>query len=112
MTCDGCGATARPDAQWCGQCYRSFLDARRPEHLGHGPQRTVPQQLTARPAVHSRWRKSSTTYGPLGRMLWTLLVVLVAGLCWFSADPFAIAGWCLIAAPLILRSVWSKSRVR
>jgi hypothetical protein len=49
--------------------------------------------------------------GPVGRILWTIGVLLVAGFCVFSGDPFAIAGWCLIGAPLILRSVWTKSRI-
>jgi hypothetical protein len=109
MTCDACGATARVGAAWCGQCHRPFgADS---GHETSGYRRHVPPETVSRPEVHSRWRKSPTSFGPVGRILWTVGVLLVAGLCWFSADPFAIGGWCLIGAPLVLRSVWAKARI-
>jgi hypothetical protein len=73
--------------------------------------RQAPVETLAAPREYSRWRKSATSFGPVGRLLWTLGVLLIAGLCVFSQDPIAIGGWCVIGAPLILRSVWAKSRV-
>jgi hypothetical protein len=75
------------------------------------PVRHVPRATVQPAETQSRWRKTPTTMGPVGRISWTLGVLLVAGFCFFSGDVFAIAGWCLIAAPLILRSVWAKGRI-
>lgn len=83
--------------------------AREPESPTYG--RLIPAPTARQPQVHSRWRKSTTSFGPVGRLLWTLGVLLIAGLAVFSQDPFAIGGWCLVAAPLVLRSVWRKARV-
>ncbi len=56
-------------------------------------------------------RKSATTFGPVGRVLWTVAVLLVAAMTVFSQDSFAIVPICLIGAPLVLRSVWAPGRV-
>jgi hypothetical protein len=109
MTCSECGARAPAEAAWCGQCMRRFDAPPEPEPQEFHRQVPIPTPVPAR--VYSRWRKSATSFGPVGRLLWTLGVLLIAGLCVFSSDPIAIAGWCLIGAPLILRSVWAKSRV-
>ena len=49
--------------------------------------------------------------GPVGRVLWTLVMVAIGVLCLFSQNPFAIGPWWLIAMPLVLRSVWAKKRI-
>jgi hypothetical protein len=61
--------------------------------------------------TYTRWRKTTTTFGPLGRVLWTLAVLLVMALALFSQNPFAIAPLCLLLPPLVLRSVWAKGRL-
>ncbi len=60
---------------------------------------------------YSRWRGGPLSMGPVGRVSWTVGVLLVAALCVFSANPVSIGVWCLVAAPLILRSVWGKHRI-
>ena len=69
-----------------------------------------PQGLRFLP-TYSRWRKTDTTFGPVGRTMWTVLVVLVMAMAVFSQNPFAIGPLCLIFAPVVLRSVWAKGRV-
>ena len=105
MSCSACGATVRHGASWCGQCHLVVV-ADKPTG------RFVPTAGPPRSAqVTSRWRSTATTFGPVGRVSWTVGVLLVAALALFSRDPFAILGWCLIASPLILRSVWARGRV-
>jgi hypothetical protein len=100
MTCASCAASMRPDAAWCGQCFAKVA-----------PSRFVPAAAVVAVPTFSRWRKTATSFGPVGRVSWTVGVAAVGGLCLFSLDPFAIGGWFLIAAPLILRSVWKRARV-
>lgn len=113
VRCPACGATARAGAAWCGMCHQRFDEPPQvTASMTTVPlQRAVPQRSAVVQPAYSRWRSTTSTFGPLGRVLWTLAVLLVAGLAVFSRDPFAIGGWCLIAAPLILRSVWAKGRV-
>ncbi len=63
------------------------------------------------PPVYSRWRKSVSSFGPVGRVSWTVGMTSFAVLFIVTGNLFAIAGWCLIAMPLVLRSVWARSRV-
>lgn len=75
--------------------------------------RPLPQQAElARPQHYSRWRKSDTSFGPVGRILITLFMFAVAALCAWSRNPFAFIPWCFVAMPLVLRSVWARARVR
>lgn len=107
MTCTDCGATVPPGAAWCGQCLAAAAGVPAAQ-----PGRFVPAgSAPRRPQVLSRWRKTDTTFGPAGRLCWTVGVVLAAGFFVFSGSPFAIGGWCLIAGPMILRSVWRPGRV-
>jgi hypothetical protein len=64
----------------------------------------------------SRWYKSPTTFGPLGRVLCTvglvvpLLVMIAGGLF----DPFLIGGaglWGVVIMPWGLRDVWKAGQV-
>jgi hypothetical protein len=48
----------------------------------------------------------------VGRISWTVGVVLIAGLTVFSQDIFAMGIWFLFVAPLVLRSVWKRARIR
>lgn len=107
VTCPGCGAAARADASWCGQCHTAF------EAPAGGPRRLVPAASgpTVVP-VYSRWRGGPTALGPVGRISWTVGVVLIAGLTVFSQDIFAMGIWFLLVAPLVLRSVWKRARIR
>jgi hypothetical protein len=64
--------------------------------------------------VESRWRKGTTTFGPVGRVSWTAVVVLlpifVLVFGGFAGILF-VAGWCGIIAPMALRDLWKKDWV-
>lgn len=62
--------------------------------------------------MYSRWRGGPTSLGPAGRIGWTVGVLLVAAFAVFSGDIFFIAIWVLLVGPMILRSVWSRARIR
>jgi hypothetical protein len=90
---------------WCGQCFAAIGEA------AARPSRPVVQQELPTYPTYSRWRKTTTTFGPVGRVMWTLGTLLVMAMAVFSQNPFAIAPLCLIGAPLVLRSVWAKGRL-
>jgi hypothetical protein len=102
VTCGGCRATLHPDATWCGQCYAPVAVV---------ATRFVPKAEAAAPQTFSRWRSSDSSFGPFGRVSWTVGVAAVGALSLFSLDPFAIGGWFFVATPVILRSVWKRARV-
>lgn len=108
MSCPSCGATARADATWCAQCHARFV----PVAELPAVRRFVPETSARADQVHSRWSKSATSFGPVGRVSWTAGVVVVAAGTVFSGNPFSIAVWCLVVAPVVLRSVWARTRVR
>jgi len=63
-------------------------------------------------AVYSRWRGGPMSMGPVGRVSWTVGVLLVAAFAVFSADVFFMGIWILFVGPLLLRSVWKRHRIR
>jgi hypothetical protein len=107
MTCGSCGAAMRPDASYCGQCYGTLPASGAVTTVGRAP---VQQPLPTQP-TYTRWRKTTTSFGPVGRLLWTFAMLLVVAVSVFSQNPFAIGPLCFILVPLVLRSVWAKSRL-
>ena len=61
--------------------------------------------------VYSRWKAGPMSMGPVGRISWTVGVLLIAAFAAFSADIFFIGIWCLFVGPMILRSVWKSHRI-
>jgi hypothetical protein len=120
--CDACGATVAADAQWCGQCYA--VAGRAP--LSAGPlnptTRTSLTGATTQPRlpptiVKSRWRKTQTTFGPVGRVLATIGLVIplifFAVLAYYSRG-LIIGGlivWGVFLMPLGLRDIWKAGKV-
>lgn len=62
--------------------------------------------------VHSRWRSSAVTFGPVGRIVATVLVLLPFVFAIFVNTLFIIAAaiW-LFTAPTALRSIWARVRI-
>ena len=67
--------------------------------------------------VRSRWRKTTTTFGPVGRVIATIclivpfVIMLVGGLI---GDVFALGGaavWLFVIMPWGLRDVWKAGQV-
>jgi hypothetical protein len=68
----------------------------------------------------SRWAKTSVTFGPVGRVLWTVvaavpLAVGVIGLLRFPGPRggaiwlIAMALWSVLVMPWILRDIWKAT---
>jgi hypothetical protein len=117
-TCRNCDAALPPDVRWCGLCYepvreftsRAPLNERIPE-----PERTRRIRLGS-PAAgrtggrYSRWERTPTTFGPVGR---SVLTVLLVG--WMVSAFFTmfVVFWLILASVggWILREVWKPGWV-
>ena len=109
-TCRKCGETLLPDLPWCPQCYEPVTQfaARAPLH--HGDFVGSPIATSGHIPHWSRWEKSATTFGPVGRVVATMLLfatllpaVTSGGFMYLIAFP--------IAAAVILRAIWAKGWV-
>jgi hypothetical protein len=124
-TCHSCGATLSPTTSWCGQCYAPNGRAAptMPTAVTTQPSAGVPA-LMIRPAPvlpptvrRSRWRKTQTTFGPVGRVLWTFALIVPVPLFILAGvvgDLFAfgVAGiWGFVIMPMGLRAVWRAGQV-
>jgi hypothetical protein len=64
------------------------------------------------PVVKTRWRKTPTTFGPVGRVSWTVFLVvvllfLVAGaIVTGGLDLVGLGAWAFVIMPLGLRDIW------
>jgi hypothetical protein len=57
----------------------------------------------------SRWRKGTTTFGPFGRVSWTIVVVVLPIFCLVFGGIGGIlfcAAWGGVVAPMALRDLW------
>jgi hypothetical protein len=74
----------------------------------------TPSHLTQR---ESRWAKSDVTFGPVGRVVASVLLVLpllfLVGTGLFTFDPFVLAGAIIYAVLMVtgLRHVWQPVKV-
>jgi hypothetical protein len=130
-TCPRCGARVANELEWCNQCYEalptdgavSAPDAERP---------LLVRSNVRRPDVeiapeYSRWRGGATSFGPIGRVLLTLgvLVLLVVGYPVLRGLVFTVVGidvpgggfvvmYVCVAIPAgayLLSRVWKRERV-
>lgn len=63
------------------------------------------------PKAYSRTAKTSVSFGPVGRVIATLLlVVMPAGFLLTYAFPFGVI-YVVAAVPLLLSSIWKKTPV-
>ena len=120
-SCARCDAALPETAQWCGQCFapRATIDS---GSRGGSIMTAVARPVSAPAAlpptvVRSRWRKTTTTFGPVGRVIATIclivpfVIMLVGGLI---GDVFALGGaavWLFVIMPWGLRDVWKAGQV-
>jgi hypothetical protein len=118
-----------PAATWCGQCYLPRGAVAIP---AQGAAPVVPQQgelsimsgnrqqVAARPVVpmvKSRWRKTPTTFGPLGRVVWTVALVLplapmiVGTVVGIIPCVIGLGIWLFIIMPWALRDIWRAGQL-
>ena len=83
----------------------------------HNATEPVTQSARARPPVrlvpvHSRWRSSAVTYGPVGRIVATAVVLLPIVFAVFVNSLFMLAAlvW-LFMLPTALRSIWARVHI-
>jgi hypothetical protein len=129
-TCRRCGARVADDLEWCNQCYAALpavaaspAEGERPlwtrAHIGNPPVKIEPE--------FSRWRGGATSFGPFGRALLTLgiIVMLIVGYPILRGLIFTVIGmdtpgsglillYAVAAIPgavYLLTRVWKRERV-
>ena len=121
MKCANCNATLSENAGWCPQCFTP-VDVEPPQEPESPPApeagepRIFAHPDSTRPPLHpewSRWQKSSTTFGPFGRIV-ASLGLLIPLFFFFYAGVIGFVGvvmWVGIVMPMALRSIWARGRV-
>jgi hypothetical protein len=108
--CRACGAFLLPDLRWCPVCYEPITEfaARAPLHHGDFVGSPIP---TGGHIPHwSRWEKSATTFGPIGRVVATMLLVATL-LPAITSGGFMYLITFPIVAVVVLNAVWAKGWV-
>lgn len=113
--CAGCARPLRPEETWCPLCHEPAPDprfrtggafdptARADDHAG-------PAAAPLRTWRHSRTRTSEVTFGLFGRVVITVLV-LVLTFCAFRFSPVLGIGSAVVALPWALRDTWRRVRL-
>jgi len=99
-------------AQWCGQCFAPPT----PTPVGFRSQAPAATAAAARVMRTTRWGKTQTTFGPVGRVIATLatllpLTVMVVG---GFVDPLAWGGalvYLVAIVPQAMRHTWQAGRL-
>jgi hypothetical protein len=118
--CHACGASLTSHTEWCGQCYapRGRASTVPTTAVLGGPTRHLPPPRPLPPQVRrTRWRKTTTTFGPVGRMLATIALVVpflflvVGGILTGGITIFGAGLWGFVVMPWGLRDVWRAGQL-
>jgi hypothetical protein len=135
-TCPTCGAHVVEDLEWCNQCY-SALTAAPPPAEALVVETPAERPLWIRSNVgqpdvkiapeFSRWRGGATSFGPIGRVMLTLgvIVMLIVGYPLLRGLIYAVGGmdipgtglvvlYACVALPggaYMLNRVWKPERI-
>jgi hypothetical protein len=116
--CYACGASMSAETDWCGQCYAPRGRASSAPSSIMAPTRPVPVAATLPPQViKTRWRKTTTTFGPVGRVLATLglvipfVIFVVIGVLTGGLTIFGAVIWGFIIMPWGLRDTWRAGQL-
>jgi hypothetical protein len=112
-TCPSCGARVADDLEWCNQCYAALPAISEPtEAVAAGSVEERPLWTRAHignPQVKiapefSRWRGGATSFGPFGRALLTLgvIMMLIVGYPILRGLIFTVIGMDIPGSGLIL----------
>ncbi|MEO8424341.1 MAG: hypothetical protein ABI595_10605 [Actinomycetota bacterium] len=135
-TCPTCGAHVADDLEWCNQCYSALPPVQAPastDDVEAPPQRplwvrsNIGQPEEKIEPEFSRWRGGATSFGPVGRILLTLgvIVMLIVGYPLLRGLIFSFIGMdipggglivlyvcaALPAAAYMLNRVWKRERI-
>jgi hypothetical protein len=85
------------------------------DQAAHGKYRAVPSISSHTvPHVTSRFKKGTLTFGPVGRISWTLVIVILPI---FTAVAGGIGGimftglWCTTIARMALKDIWKRDSI-
>jgi hypothetical protein len=109
-TCRKCGKPLLPDLPWCPQCYEPVTQFAVRAPLHHGDFVGSPIPMGGHIPHWSRWEKSATTFGPVGRVIATMLLFATL-LPAIASGGFIYLITFPIAAAVVLRAVWAKGWV-
>ncbi len=110
LPCVTCGAPTARDG-WCPSCLT-------PATTPVGPTFRPPQTLGAPVTTYEGRRnaKSSLTFGPVGRVLWTIGIIAPPALILWWTELWAGFGfaalWWGVVTPWALRDLWRSGRRR
>jgi hypothetical protein len=122
LHCPSCAAIVMPGAAWCGLCHKPmpaepaasagvFAPSGGPVVPSAGSFRAAAPAPSADLFSESRWRGGSLTFGPVGRVVLTLAVLLPYPLFIVNL-PFGLVGivvWTAIV-PRAMRDIWARDR--
>jgi hypothetical protein len=109
-TCRACGAALQGNVRWCLRCYEPSRELTpRPPTWAPGEFVDTPIHTSGQVPHWSRWEKSATTLGPVGRVCATIVTVLwVLGAA--GSSPLTLI-FVLPVAGVVLRAIWAKGWV-
>ena len=109
-TCRACGATLAGNVRWCLRCYEPARELT-PRASVWAPGTFVDMPTVRGPSVPhwSRWEKTSTTFGPIGRIAWTGGVAAFVVSALFG-NPLLLLFELPVAA-VVLRGIWARGWV-
>ena len=92
---------------WCPRCLARVPEDETEERFAP-PDAFIGPRLRIR---HSRWAGNDVSYGPVGRILATILLVVfpLVYLFWTVA-PFGLV-YLVAACPLLLGAIWKKTAI-
>ena len=98
-----------PGAAWCPRCLAPRTAAAPAPEVGANGFLVTPHVVrTARRAAGSRWQASAVSFGPAGRLVMTVLLLLPS--LWFFFlgvfGPLGFILWTFVVLPVALRDVW------
>jgi hypothetical protein len=76
--------------------------------------RAVPSNRESVPHVTSRWQKGTLTFGPVGRISWTIVVVLLpifTGIFGGIGGIIFTGVWCTTIGRMALKDIWKKDSI-
>lgn len=122
--CRACDAQLAPDAEWCSQCYTPVAEKEQtPSEDPSGS--SEPEPWVVEPPQYSAWKAGPYSFGPLGRIVITLVMVALGVVVYFAGKAvgrfYGIPGLSLVLlflgiytviAILVLWGVWRPTRVK
>jgi hypothetical protein len=103
-----CGAAVPPSATWCPLCHEPVVRAR-PAPTETRPGEALPGVLRYHPRFSDRWARTEITYGPVGRVvatiLWSLPIVL-----FLPQGLVGLLGICIymVIYPRGMKQIWAR----